>query len=183
MVVFLSGPGSWCGSGGWCSAGLVPPGPPLQGLQPLKPLQGGQQGVGQAAGPPFPPVAQQQGFCPVGQAAFSLMGADAQQQGYGAASQAAFYPPFGYGQYAPGGYRFPGQQWPGYYPPFPEQVQAAPAAAPAADVNLDAIVQLLKTAPPRLLAEAAGGRFAVDIDGNVLVVARARSTEEYLSAT
>jgi hypothetical protein len=83
-------------------AGLVPPGPPLQGLQPLQLLQGGQQGVGQAAGAPFPPAAQQQGFSAVGQAAFPPMGAVAQQQGYGAASQAAFYPPFGYGQYPPG---------------------------------------------------------------------------------
>jgi hypothetical protein len=62
-------------------AGLVPPGPPLQPLQPLQPpqpLHGGQQGVGQAAGPLFLPA--QQGFGAVGQAAFPPMRAGAQQQ-------------------------------------------------------------------------------------------------------
>jgi hypothetical protein len=164
-------------------AGLVLPGPPLQPLQPLQhpqPLHGGQQGVGQGAGSLFL-LAAQQGFGAVGQVAFPPMGAGAQQHGYG--GQVVFYPPYGYGQYASGGYGFPGQQWPGFYPPFPAQVQTAPAAASAADVNLDMIVQLLKTAPPRVPADAAGGRFAVDIDGNILVVARAQATEEYLSAT
>jgi hypothetical protein len=70
-------------------AGLVSPGPPLQPLQPPQPLPGGQQGVGQAAGPPFLPAAQQ-GFGAVGQGAFPPMGAGAQQHGYG--GQAAFYP-------------------------------------------------------------------------------------------
>jgi hypothetical protein len=125
-------------------AGLVSPGyPPLQPLQPLQgpvahtvvagPL-GGQQGVGQAAGAPLPPLgapAQQQGFGAVGQAAFPPLGAGAQQQGYGAAGQAAFYPPFGYGQYAPGGYGFPaGQQWPRYYSPFSCASPGGPSGCP-----------------------------------------------------
>jgi hypothetical protein len=49
------------------------------------------------------------------------------------------------------------------------------------DPNLLAIVNLMRSAPPRLPVDAEGGRFAVDTDGNVLVVLKTRDGESFMT--
>jgi hypothetical protein len=48
------------------------------------------------------------------------------------------------------------------------------------DPNLLAIVNLMQSAPPRLPADAEGGRFAVDTNGNILVVLKAREGDVFM---
>jgi hypothetical protein len=62
------------------------------------------------------------------------------------------------------------------------QGSAAPATTTSfeEDPNLLAIFNLMRSAPPRLPMEAEGGRFAVDTDGNVLVVLKARDGESFI---
>jgi hypothetical protein len=62
------------------------------------------------------------------------------------------------------------------------QGSAAPATTTSfeEDPNLLAIFNLMRSAPPRLPMEAEGGRFAVDTNGNVLVVLKARDGESFI---
>jgi hypothetical protein len=48
------------------------------------------------------------------------------------------------------------------------------------DPNLLAIVNLMRSAPPKLPMDAEGGRFAVNTDGNILVVLKAREGKVFM---
>jgi hypothetical protein len=48
------------------------------------------------------------------------------------------------------------------------------------DVNLNAIVHLLRTDPPRLPADCHGGRFAIDTDGGIYVILTPTADEKFL---
>jgi hypothetical protein len=70
----------------------------------------------------------------------------------------------------------------GFPQPAAHGVYAPPVfpAAPVGDANLDAIVHLMRTAPPCLPADSQGGRFAVDMEGAVFVVFNPAPLEKYL---
>jgi hypothetical protein len=87
-------------------------------------------------------------------------------QGFGAVAQG----PVGYVQ----------QQQPAGFYGQPGVFSAAAPVPVQEDVNLNAIVHLLRTAPPRHPADCHGGRFALDTNGGIYVIFTPTADEEFL---